>query len=356
MRARVPPIRSTGSMSMRPCACAHFVTVAAVVARLFTTPAPALAAPTPETLRTLAVQSLRHEMTLIPEAGPDRAGTPGFDAALERLMAIDVDGERLLQQLIETGFTASPVVLRTLRRLPPPGSPGRLPRREEYEAAIEELQAWTPPPAEGVVPVPPPPVTPPVTARPSDDAPFAPPAALPPPGDPGGPGAQAPPLTSASTGSSKLLATTAVSGVAGLLVLTGILAARAMAGRRDRTGDLMTIALTDALTGAANRHRFDLDCRALAAGPVVRISILMIDVDLFKQVNDEFGHLAGDEVLRRVARVLLAQARPDAVLLIDYPGFNLRLARALHALAEIGLGKRGVFRCHGFAPSHRNDG
>ncbi len=67
---------------------------------------------------------------------------------------------------------------------------------------------------------------------------------------------------------------------------------------------LRTLAETDTLTGLSNRRRF-LDgsgpalARAHAEG--APLSVLMLDIDHFKQVNDRFGHAAGDAVLRAVA-------------------------------------------------------
>src|SRR5262245_2893276 len=66
-------------------------------------------------------------------------------------------------------------------------------------------------------------------------------------------------------------------------------------------------AFTDHLTGLANRRRFERQLdrevnRTLRyAHP---FSLLMLDVDNFKYVNDSFGHNAGDEVLRHLGRVL----------------------------------------------------
>jgi diguanylate cyclase (GGDEF)-like protein len=47
------------------------------------------------------------------------------------------------------------------------------------------------------------------------------------------------------------------------------------------------------------------------AGNVVDGAALMIDIDWFKSYNDNHGHLAGDDVLRRVASALMAQTRPS---------------------------------------------
>ncbi|WP_189093352.1 GGDEF domain-containing protein [Deinococcus ruber] len=61
----------------------------------------------------------------------------------------------------------------------------------------------------------------------------------------------------------------------------------------------------DALTGLANRRRFDLDLQRLGR----QDALLLIDIDHFKRVNDTFGHAVGDEVLREVARCLESQGR-----------------------------------------------
>ncbi len=76
---------------------------------------------------------------------------------------------------------------------------------------------------------------------------------------------------------------------------------------------LCTLSSRDALTGLANRRQFDL---ALAAemDRVARAGeealLLLLDIDHFKRVNDRYGHPAGDEVIRAVARTLGECVRP----------------------------------------------
>jgi diguanylate cyclase (GGDEF)-like protein len=70
-----------------------------------------------------------------------------------------------------------------------------------------------------------------------------------------------------------------------------------------RVSDLRKAALTDPLTGLANRRALD------AATPTGDYCLIAIDLDHFKQVNDEFGHASGDAVLVEVASVLQAAMR-----------------------------------------------
>ena len=80
---------------------------------------------------------------------------------------------------------------------------------------------------------------------------------------------------------------------------------------------LETLAITDPLTGAFNRRRlFELleieRQRVLRGGDVM--SLLMLDIDFFKKINDTYGHAAGDAVLRElVARCRAALRDTDAV-------------------------------------------
>ncbi len=69
------------------------------------------------------------------------------------------------------------------------------------------------------------------------------------------------------------------------------------------------LAHEDPLTGVPNRRAFDDRIKELLAG-AVEGALILIDLDGFKQVNDRFGHPAGDRVLRRVATVI-AEGIPD---------------------------------------------
>jgi diguanylate cyclase (GGDEF)-like protein len=80
---------------------------------------------------------------------------------------------------------------------------------------------------------------------------------------------------------------------------------------------LETMAMTDVLTRLVNRRRFNqvLDADfGLALLRGTPLSVVMVDVDCFKSYNDTFGHVAGDVVLRAVARLLVKSARSHDVV------------------------------------------
>ncbi|MBX3650257.1 MAG: sensor domain-containing diguanylate cyclase [Burkholderiales bacterium] len=81
--------------------------------------------------------------------------------------------------------------------------------------------------------------------------------------------------------------------------------------------DLQRSSLTDALTGVGNRAAFDqrLDeeiHRARRYGSA--LSLLLLDIDRFKEYNDTWGHPAGDAALRQFAGILRGRARPSDVV------------------------------------------
>ncbi|MBV8379379.1 MAG: diguanylate cyclase [Paucibacter sp.] len=86
---------------------------------------------------------------------------------------------------------------------------------------------------------------------------------------------------------------------------------------------LREMAFIDGLTGMHNRRHFDerLDVelqRALRTR--TPLALLMADVDFFKRYNDAYGHLAGDDCLRRVARALKSSLRRPGDVLARYGG------------------------------------
>ena len=81
-------------------------------------------------------------------------------------------------------------------------------------------------------------------------------------------------------------------------------------------------ATTDALTGLANRHTlqesFPMEIQRCVENEKP-VTMMMIDVDNFKQFNDMFGHIAGDRALSAVSKILRSQFRPRDIL-VRYGG------------------------------------
>jgi len=87
-----------------------------------------------------------------------------------------------------------------------------------------------------------------------------------------------------------------------IIVLAAVLATLAWRGRATSTA-MRTLAMTDELTGLPNRRQVLAQLEQL-----LRVgkgcSVLIVDIDHFKSINDEHGHLVGDEILRSVSAAL----------------------------------------------------
>jgi diguanylate cyclase (GGDEF)-like protein len=92
---------------------------------------------------------------------------------------------------------------------------------------------------------------------------------------------------------------------------------------KQQADQLESISLVDALTQIPNRRRFDEGIDAewkRAARERTQLSLLMIDIDHFKQYNDCYGHGAGDACLQSIAAALLAGVGRPADLVARYGG------------------------------------
>ena len=89
--------------------------------------------------------------------------------------------------------------------------------------------------------------------------------------------------------------------------------------------ELLALSRTDALTGLSNRRYFEERIQeefARARRYRAPLSLVMLDIDYFKRINDTYGHPFGDEVLRAVAQVTRARLR-EVDMLARYGGEEL---------------------------------
>jgi len=117
--------------------------------------------------------------------------------------------------------------------------------------------------------------------------------------------------------------------------------------------DLVRLATTDSLTALLNRRAFFEKAEDICAQAHVgsRLSAIMFDIDYFKRINDRYGHGAGDEVIRAVAKtaaatnevvgrlggeefamLLIDRSLPDALVHAE----KLRAAMAAHEIKAHG--------------------
>jgi diguanylate cyclase (GGDEF)-like protein len=127
---------------------------------------------------------------------------------------------------------------------------------------------------------------------------------------------------------------------AALMVMTIAMAALAHtvgAAWRQAEQRARMLAEIDPLTGIANRRTFFTTLTDLSAEPETEYAVLMLDLDDFKQLNDEFGHQHGDDVLVAAARLLSRNVRGhDTVaryggeeFIVAMPGVDLEDAVAV---------------------------
>ena len=91
---------------------------------------------------------------------------------------------------------------------------------------------------------------------------------------------------------------------------------------------LLRVSTTDGLTGIANRRQFEQTLQGewqRSARAQADLSLLVVDIDQFKAYNEHYGHLAGDECLRQVARVLRLGVKRSGELVARHDGASFAI-------------------------------
>jgi PleD family two-component response regulator len=108
---------------------------------------------------------------------------------------------------------------------------------------------------------------------------------------------------------------------------------------RESNIELRQLAYQDALTGIPNRRAFNAQLAAewdLARELVQPVAVLIIDVDYFKRFNDRYGHVQGDDCLKRISQVLVGATRTHPGTWAMPPSFQKYGARACDFTSRYG--------------------
>jgi len=129
-----------------------------------------------------------------------------------------------------------------------------------------------------------------------------------------------------------------------------------------KSTELEMLSTTDSLTKTFNRHKLD----EVLVGEITRsnrysndLSIIMLDIDFFKDVNDKFGHMVGDEILTKFAELLRDNIRNNDMLgrwggeefLIICSGIGATSARAAANKLRIIIEQADFAPAHGLTAS-----
>ena len=87
-----------------------------------------------------------------------------------------------------------------------------------------------------------------------------------------------------------------------------------IAERNEMQTKLQYLSTHDTLTGLYNRFFFEAELERLQGSRLFPVSVVMVDLDGMKRINDHYGHAAGDELLKRTAKLLKDSFRTEDVV------------------------------------------
>lgn len=85
-------------------------------------------------------------------------------------------------------------------------------------------------------------------------------------------------------------------------------------GRKEAEERLLYLSYHDKLTGLYNRAFYEEELKRLDTPRNLPLTLMLVDVDNLKLINDAFGHMAGDEVLQEIAGILQGECRADEII------------------------------------------
>lgn len=146
--------------------------------------------------------------------------------------------------------------------------------------------------------------------------------------------------------------------IVGSIVVTGIVSAAFSALTNVQRRRLTELTLKDPLTGADNRRAMDEAMPkiiAAARSSDIPVSLIMLDIDHFKQVNDKHGHAVGDKVLGAVATEIRSTIRADDSLyrvggeefVVIAKGAGVKMARRLGETLRESVADLNIPRTNG---------
>ncbi len=108
---------------------------------------------------------------------------------------------------------------------------------------------------------------------------------------------------------------------------------------RESNLQLRELAYQDALTGIPNRRAFNAQLAAawdLARELAEPVAVLIVDVDYFKRFNDRYGHVQGDDCLKKISELLIGATRSQVDTWATPPSFRKYAARVSDFTARYG--------------------